>query len=200
MILTNLYLLWYNLYMELFRIVKDNATSLRSKSVDVDQKDIDEAINLVNKMHDYLVNSQDEEIAKKYNLREGVGLAAPQIGINKKIISVYFTYKDDNENEVIVDHRLINPRIISESVKLTYLQGGEGCLSVDNEHEGYVYRKYKVLIKAIDAKDKKEKVITARGYEAIVLQHEIDHLNGILFYDHIDKKDPFKIIDGSIRL
>ena len=99
-----------------------------------------------------------------------------------------------------MDHRLINPRIISESVKQVYLSGGEGCLSVDNEHQGYVYRKYKILVKAYDVKQQKETVITARGYEAIVLQHEIDHLNGVLFYDHIDKKDPFKLIPDAVRL
>lgn len=186
--------------MEYFKIVKDTATSLRGKSSDVSAEKLDEAIELANDMHDYLVASQNEEIAKKHNIKEGVGLAAPQIGKNIKVICVYFTFLDEDEHEIVVDYRLINPRIISESVKLTYLQGGEGCLSVDNPHEGYVYRKYKILVKAIDAKDKKEKVITARGYEAIVLQHEIDHLNGVLYYDHIDKKDPFKIIDGSIRI
>ena len=47
---------------------------------------------------------------------------------------------------------------------------------------------------------KKEEIITARGYEAIVLQHEIDHLNGILYYDHIDKKNPFNQKEDAIRL
>lgn len=182
-----------------FRIVKDTATSLRAKSSEVTSDKLDEAVELVNKMHDYLVMSQDEELAKKYCIREGVGLAAPQIGRNIDVIAVYFVY-DENGEQKEVDHRLINPRIISESVKLTYLRAGEGCLSVDEQHEGYVYRHYKILVKAIDAKDKKEKVITARGYEAIVLQHEIDHLNGVLYYDHIDKKDPFKIIEGSVQI
>ena len=182
-----------------FRIVKDNATSIRAKSVDVKPEELDSAIALVNEMHDYLVDSQNEEIATKCGLREGVGLAAPQVGHNINVITVYYTYEENGELKAI-DHRLINPKIISESVKLAYLQAGEGCLSVDNPHEGYVYRHFKILVKAIDAKDKKEKVITARGYEAIVLQHEIDHLNGVLYYDHIDKKDPFKVIEGSVRL
>ena len=75
-----------------------------------------------------------------------------------------------------------------------------GCLSVDNEHEGYVYRSYKIVVKAFDALKGEDVTITARGYDAIVLQHEIDHLNGVLFYDHIDKKDPFKVIPGSVEI
>lgn len=183
----------------IFKIVKDTAISLRAKSNDVPLDKLNDAVDLVNQMHDYLVMSQDEEISQKEHLKEGVGLAAPQIGKNINVIAVYYTYEENGEVKV-VDHRLINPKIISESVKLSYLQGGEGCLSVDNPHEGYVYRHFKILVKAIDAKDKKEKVITARGYEAIVLQHEIDHLNGVLYYDHIDKKEPFKVIEGSVRL
>lgn len=183
-----------------FTIVKDNAKSIRAKCAPIADSDIDEAANLANQMTEYLMDSQDPEVSKKYNIREGVGLAAPQIGKNIRLLVVYYPEVDEEGKERIIDHRLINPKIISESVKLCYLSGGEGCLSVDDEHPGYIYRKYKILIKAIDAKDKKEKIITARGYEAIVLQHELDHLDGILFYDHIDKKDPFKIIDGSIRI
>lgn len=182
-----------------FTIVKDNAKSIRAKCSLVEEKDLDEAIKLANEMADYLIATQTPEISQKYHLKEGVGLAAPQIGKNIRLLVVRYKEVIDDK-EVIIDHRLINPKIISESVKLAYLAGGEGCLSVDENHEGYVYRKYKILVKAIDAIDKKEKVITARGYEAIVLQHELDHLDGILFYDHIDKKDPFKIIEGSIRI
>jgi len=182
-----------------FTIVKDTSKSIREKCSLIEEKDLDDAVNLANEMTEYLIASQTPEISQKYNLREGVGLAAPQIGKNIRLLVVYF--KEDVDGvETIIDHRLINPKIISESVKLTYLSGGEGCLSVDKNHEGYIYRKYKILIKAIDAKDKKEKVITARGYEAIVLQHELDHLDGVLYYDHIDAKDPFKVIEGSVRI
>jgi peptide deformylase len=83
---------------------------------------------------------------------------------------------------------------------MCYLQSGEGCLSVDNDHKGYVYRPYKIRVKAYDFLTNKEIEIIARGYDAIVLQHEIDHLSGVLYYDHIDKKNPFKILDNSIAL
>ena len=181
-----------------FKIVKDSSPSLREKSEEV--KEITpELVSFVNEMHDYLVASQDETISKKHNLREGVGLAAPQVGRNIKALVVYF--EEPTEDGVrVIDHRLINPKIILESVKEVYLSGGEGCLSVDNPHEGYVYRHNKIQVRAFNVKTMKEEIITARGYEAIVLQHEIDHLNGVLFYDHIDKKNPFIQKEDAIRL
>jgi len=181
-----------------FKIVKDSNPQLRVKSEEV--KEITpELIDFVNKMHDYLVASQDEEISAKYNIREGVGLAAPQVGRNIKALVVYFEEPTEDGTRVI-DHRLINPRIILESVKEVYLSGGEGCLSVDDKHEGYVYRHNKIQVKAFNVQTKREEIITARGYEAIVLQHEIDHLNGVLYYDHIDKKNPFLEKEDAIRL
>ena len=181
-----------------FKIVKDSNPSLRQKSEEV--KEITpELISFLNDMHDYLIASQDENISKKYNLREGVGLAAPQVGRNIKALVVYFEEQDGDEIRVI-DHRLINPKIILESVKECYLSGGEGCLSVDDVHEGYVYRHNKIQVKAFNAQTQKEEIITARGYEAIVLQHEIDHLNGVLYYDHIDKNNPFIQKEDAIRL
>lgn len=182
-----------------FKIVKDNQKSLRQKSQYVENI-TQEHIDLLNSMKEYLIASQDENIRKKYNLREGVGLAAPQIGKNIRALVVYYKDYDKDGNEKIIDHQLINPKIISESVREIYLSNGEGCLSVDDDHKGYVYRKFKILVKAFDAKIQKDTIITARGFEAIVLQHEIDHLDGILFYDHINKNDPFIIKSDAIRI
>lgn len=181
-----------------FKIVKDTNPTLRNKCEEISEV-TPEIVSLLNEMHDYLVASQNEETAKKYNIREGVGLAAPQIGINKKALVVYFE-EETEEGTRVIDHRLVNPRIILESVKEAYLSGGEGCLSVDVNHDGYVYRHFKIQVKAFNVQTMKEEIITARGYEAIVLQHEIDHLSGILYYDHIDKKDPFKVKEDAIRL
>lgn len=181
-----------------FKIVKDSEPSLRQKCEEITEI-TPEIVQLLNDMHDYLVDSQNGEISKKYHIRSGVGLAAPQIGKNIKAIAVYFKERTD-EGEITIDHRLVNPKIILESVKETYLEDGEGCLSVDNVHEGYVYRHNKIQVKAFNVKTMKEEIITARGYEAIVLQHEIDHLSGILYYDRIDKKDPFNKKEDAIRL
>lgn len=183
--------------MRNFKIVKDNKPSLRQKSIDVSLPLNEEDKSLIFDMFEYLKLTQDEEYRKKHpNVREGVGLAAPQIGVNKKMIVVYFAI---NENEYI-RHLLINPKITSTSVKMTYLSNGEGCLSVDKNHEGYVYRHHKITVKAFDAYLDKEVEIKATGFEAIVLQHEIDHLDGKLFYDRINKFNPFNKLSGSIEL
>jgi len=184
----------------LFKIVKDSAKSIREKCVPVGNPSAPEMTELLNQMHEYLVLSQDEQFAKEYNIREGVGLAAPQIGKNIRALVIY--YKDTNSDgtERIVDHRLINPRIISESVKVVALDGGEGCLSVDEHHEGYIYRPYRIMVEAFDVKQQKKVTFQVSGYEAIVMQHEMDHLNGVLYYDHINQKDPFYIPDNSMRI
>ena len=182
--------------MKNFKIVKDNQKSLREKSIPVEFPLSMSDKETLNDMLEYLINSQDEKYLKKHpNVRSGVGLAAPQIGINKQMLAIYFV---DEEN-VVHQYLLINPKIVSESVKQCYLEAGEGCLSVDKLHEGYVYRPYKITVKAFDLLKNDYIEYSFKGYEAIVVQHEIDHLKGILFYDHIDKTNPFKIID-AIRI
>ncbi len=179
----------------MFKIVKDNVKSLRQKCTPVDLPLNEETQKTLLGMLEYLKNSQDDEYAKKHNIRAGVGLAAPQIGLNKRMFVIYFEME-----KKIVQYALVNPKIVAVSVKQCFLNGGEGCLSVDKDHEGYVYRPYKVTIKAFDALQNKDVEIVARGYEAVVLQHEYDHLNGILYYDHIDPKNPFKRIENTIEL
>ena len=60
------------------------------------------------------------------------------------------------------------------------------------DHKGLVHRHYKIVMKAYDALQDKDITITAKGYDAIVLQHEYDHLEGMFYYDRIDKKEPEK--------
>lgn len=177
----------------MLKIVKDNVKTLREKSVPVSLPLSEEDLKIALSMVDYIKKSQDDEYAKKHNIRSGVGLAAPQIGINKRMYAVYYT----DENEKVVQYALINPKIISSSVKYCALEGGEGCLSVDEEHKGFVYRPYKITIKAYDAITQKDITIVAKNYDAVVLQHELDHLDGILYYDRINQEKPFEIRDNS---
>ena len=123
--------------------------------------------------------------AKKHNIRPGIGLAAIQIGLLKRMFVIYY-----GEGEDLVQYQLVNPKIIEYSLRKCALKDGEGCLSVDNEHPGYAHRYYKIKLKAFDALTNQEVVITARGFDAIVLQHEYDHLDGLFFYDRIDKNKP----------
>ncbi|MBU5671620.1 peptide deformylase [Paenibacillus brevis] len=142
-------------------------------------------------MMQFLKNSQDPELSKKYKLRPGVGLSANQIGLNKRMFAALLSDDEGNDREVA----LFNPKIISHSAAMTYLPESEGCLSVDRAIQGFVPRYEKVQIKAYDAEGKELK-LRFKGYDAIVMQHEIDHLNGIMFYDRINKEHPFKLPDG----
>lgn len=138
-------------------------------------------------MIEYLTNSQIEELAEKYNLRPGMGLSAIQIGINKR----YFVVVDEYEEGKFDNYIIINPKIISNSMEKIYVEMGEGCLSVNREVDGIIPRYARVTLEGYDIEGNK---IRIRGREelAIAFQHEMDHLNGILFYDHIDKNNPFK--------
>lgn len=177
------------------KIVKDNKPSLRKKSIPVDLPLSSEDIELLYSMNEYLKLSQDEEYAKKHNMRAGVGLAAPQVGVNKRMFVVYV-----NDDENVYNYILVNPTIVETSSKLCALRNGEGCLSVDKEYDGLVHRHYKIKIKAFNLLTNKEEIISACGFVAIVLQHEYDHLDGILFYDRIDKFNPLKEKGNEILL
>jgi peptide deformylase len=81
------------------------------------------------------------------------------------------------------------------------LPKGEGCLSVKENHKGIVPRHTRIGVKAIDLlHDNKPIEIDAEGILAICLQHEIDHLSGVLYYDHINKDDPFKIAPNWVAV
>ena len=141
----------------------------------------------IDTMIKYLHDSQIDELSEKYDLRPGMGMSAIQLGIPKR----YFVVVHEVDEGEFDTYILINPRIISNSMEKIYVEEGEGCLSVNRPVEGIVPRYARVTMEAFDEKGNKFQV---RGREelAIAFQHELDHLNGILFFDHIDKKNPFK--------
>lgn len=168
------------------KIIKDNNPKMRQKSLPVDLPLSKEDKDTLDEMLNYLKLSQDDEYATKHHIRAGVGLAAIQIGLLKRMFVVYY----QNSEEEIVQYELVNPKIIETSLRKVALANGEGCLSVDKEYKGLSHRYYKIKMKAFDALTNQDVVITARGFDAIVLQHEYDHLDGIFFYDRIDKNNP----------
>ncbi len=147
----------------------------------------DKTKNLINDMIEYLRLSQDDEYAEKHNIRAGMGLAFPQLGLLKRIFVI--SYK--NEDGTFEEYRVINPKIVSNSEERIYVEEGEGCLSVNRYVEGIVPRYARITVEFYDENGEKQ---TKRVREeiAVAFQHEIDHLNGILFVDKIDKKNPFK--------
>ena len=142
---------------------------------------------LIQRAIDELTYSQIEEYEKKYDLRPGTGLAFVQLGILKRIIVIV----DEVGEEKFDNYVVINPTIVSHSEEMIAADVGEGCLSVNRETVGITPRYARVTIEGYDMDGNK---IRVRGREelAIAFQHEYDHLNGILFIDKIDKKNPFK--------
>lgn len=142
-------------------------------------------------MMNYLKNSQDPELSERYKLRPGVGLSANQIGLDKRMFVAYFTDEQGNERE----YTMINPKIVSHSVSMICLQPSEGCLSVDREIEGFVPRYERIRVKGHNLEGE-EVELRLKGFAAIVFQHEIDHLDGILFYERINPDNPFELPDN----
>ena len=169
-------------------IIKDDNPLIRVKSKDVSLPLSEEDKNLLLDMHNYVNESTIKEIAQEKNLRPAVGISAIQVGVPKKMTSIVLK---DGEGEIVHQYALVNPKIISSSVERTYLENGEGCLSVPNDHKGIVYRSARCKVKGYDLITDKDVLIKAEGYLAVVLQHELDHFKGVLYYDYIDKKHPF---------
>ena len=129
----------------------------------------------------YVKNSQDEEMIDKYDLRPAVGIAAPQVNVSKRMFAVHVTDFDG----ILYSYALVNPVLKAKSKELTYVPGGEGCLSVDRETEGITPRYMSVVFEALSYDVESDELIpielTLSGYVGIVFQHEFDHLNGILY-------------------
>ena len=172
-------------------ILDEKVKLLRTVSKEVEFPLTKEDKETIDKMIEYLHDSQIDELAEKYDLRPGMGLSAIQLGIPKRYFVVVYEV-DENEFETYV---LINPKMISNSVEQIYVMDGEGCLSVNRPVDGIVPRYARVTFEAYDM-DGNLVHIRAREELAICFQHELDHLNGILFVDHIDPKNPFKNQDN----
>ena len=167
-------------------ILDEKEKSLREISKDVVFPLTKDEKKLIQRIIDELTYSQIEEYSKKYDLRPGMGLAFPQLGINKRIIVIVH----EVDEGVFDNYVVINPKIVSNSTEMIAAEAGEGCLSVNREVEGHVKRYARVTVEGFDEAGNKIRV-RAREELSIAFQHEIDHLNGILFYDRIDKNKPF---------
>lgn len=177
-------------------IVQDTDPVLRKKSEPVSFPLEKSDIELMEDMLKYVRDSRNDELAKKYNLQPANGIAAIQTGVAKQM-TVIITEEEMKDGSIKeTEYALINPRIVAHSEKQVALSYGEGCLSVREEHPGLVRRSLRIQVKAFDYLAQKEVTIKAKDLLAIVLQHEIDHLNGILFYDHINKKQPWDAEPG----
>ncbi len=167
-------------------IIREGHPTLRLKAKEVKIPLNKEDKNTLKLMMEFIENSIDPVISEEYELRAGVGIAAPQIDVSKQMIAVKTM---DELNETEHTYLMVNPKIIGHSIKQTYIDTGEGCLSVDRDVEGIVPRHQKVTVRSYfydkDTEELTKGVIKLKGYVGVVVQHEIDHINGILFVDKL---------------
>ncbi|WP_406618121.1 peptide deformylase [Mycoplasmopsis lipophila] len=170
-------------------IVKLPNNVLRKISKDVPIPLSQEDIDLAEKMIFHIDDSQKDDS----KFQAGVGVAAVQYGILKRVfyINNLFDTKEKGMRDV-----LFNPKIISKSKQLASLSEGEGCLSVPlnwkhNQVHGYVPRSYRIVVEAYSYFERKWKIYDVFGYRAIIMQHELDHLDGHVFFDRINTENPF---------
>jgi len=142
-------------------------------------------------MLQFVINSQNEEIATQYELRPAVGIAAPQINISKRMFAAHVTDFDG----ILYSYALVNPVLKSKSKEIIYVPGGEGCLSVDRETVGITPRYKSVTFEALSYDIESDQLIPIElhleGYVGIVFQHEFDHINGIMFTTKLFNELPF---------
>jgi len=169
------------------QILDEKDKRLRQKSHEVKFPLSEEDKQMIQDMITYLTMSQIETEREKYQLRAGMGLSAVQIGVLKRI----FVVVEEVSKEQFRNYIIINPKIESYSEEQIYVGEGEGCLSVNREVEGIVPRYARMTVSAYDLEGKKFE-IRVREDISIAFQHEIDHLNGTLFIDKIDPKNPYK--------
>lgn len=111
----------------------------------------------------------------------GVGLAAPQVGVPLRLFVASLPPEEDDPNAGRV-YILVNPKLVKASI--TEVQGEEGCLSIPGIY-GDVWRAEEIVVKAQDLRGQEQR-FRVKGYLARIFQHEMDHLDGILFIDRVE--------------
>ena len=147
-------------------IIKYPNQKLYTKSKEVRLPLSKEDKALLDEMYSYVKEHKDE----------AVGLSAIQVGVPLRMCAIRRTINGKTFN-----YKLVNPKILSHSYDTIALQ--EGCLSVEEEHNEPVKRWKSIIVSGYDAITGKNVIIKADGFEARILQHEIDHMDGILFIE-----------------
>ena len=178
-------------------VLKEGNPLLNEKSIDVNLPLSVEDENILRDMIDYVKESIKEENIDNPDYRPAVGIAAPQIGVLKKMIAIIAPDEHYKDHELF----LVNPKILSYSDELAYLPGGEGCLSVDRKCDAYIFRPKRTMIESYvynyETRELKKERIKLKGYLSVVFNHEFDHLNGILFVSKANPINPYEIPDNA---
>jgi peptide deformylase len=167
--------------MAILDIVLEGDPRLRQKATKVRQ--VDESLRrIASDMHETMLDAP------------GVGLAGPQVSVMRRIVVVHLPagYVNDDDSEVTLT--LVNPEIIKGHGREV---GQEGCLSIPR-WVGMVPRFESITVKAMDLNNRHVRM-KAEGMLARVIQHEVDHLDGILFIDRVEDKSTLFEVDDEVE-
>ena len=165
--------------MSILKVARMGHPVLRTKARAVERADFKSAA--FQKLIDDLFDTMREY--------HGVGLAAPQIGISKRVAVVDVTFKDDPRAKLV----LVNPEIIKKDGRQ---RGTEGCLSIPGYY-AEVKRHERVVLRALDRNGKRYKVTAENNLLAHAIEHEMDHLNGVLYIDYLQSLDELKPVEEA---
>ncbi|MCK0196039.1 peptide deformylase [Ancylobacter sp. 6x-1] len=141
---------------------------------------------------DAKVRSLVEDMFETMYEAPGIGLAAIQVGVPERVITIDVSREGEDKKPLL----LINPEVVAESDERSVYQ--EGCLSIPEYYED-VERPARVTVRYMDI-DGETREIEADGLLATCVQHEIDHLNGVLFIDHISKLKRDRVVKKFTKL
>jgi peptide deformylase len=161
------------------KVITEGDPRLRQKAIKIRRVD-DELRHLIRDMHDTM------------QAEKGVGLAGNQVGVLRRVIVIGIPEGLEQEGDPAVTYSLVNPEIVRSS---GHQVGVEACLSIP-EWYGDVARAMNVTVKARDENDKEVR-IKATGYLARILQHEIDHLDGVLFIDRVEDRSTLRHVSDA---
>lgn len=167
--------------MAILDIVLEGDPRLRQKATKIRQVD-DSLRKLAQDMHETMLDAP------------GVGLAAPQVGVPRRLIVVHVPEGYEEEDAPGLTLTLVNPEIVKAQGREL---GLEGCLSIPG-WVGEVPRFDAITVKALNL-DNRDVRIKVQGYAARVLQHEIDHLDGILFVDRVEDKSTLQRVLADLE-
>ncbi len=165
--------------MAALKVITEGDPRLRQKAIKVRRVD-DEIRRLISDMHATM------------KVEKGVGLAGNQVGVLRRVIVIGIPEGLEHDGDPEVNLSLVNPELVRSNGRQV---GTEACLSIP-EWYGDVPRAMNVTVKARDENDREVR-IKATGYLARILQHEIDHLDGVLFLDRVEDRSTLRHISDE---
>lgn len=168
--------------MKYFPIVTTKNPIIYTKCVPINIPISAHICEIIAGMERLVDDSNVTKIRQKYRLRQALGVAANQVGY-----SIQMFYIRASGSHIF----FINPVVTEKSWQKSFLKGGEGCLSVRDQEVQKVLRHHEIKIKYYNYKKKQIQTELFSGLQSIVIQHELDHLNGITYLERVSEQKYF---------